>query len=276
MSGAFDPLYIAARRSLLDCLDALSDHRRALVLVGAQAIYVRLGEADIAVAPFTKDADVMLEPALLATEPTIKEAMESAKFTAADQPGTWISPAGIPVDLLVAAAVAGGGASHRGARLPEPHGRQVARRVKGLEGALIDSDTISIGALEPADARAHDIRVAGPAALLVSKLHKIGERAATPSRLNDKDAYDVFRILRGTETADLAMRFKALENDDTCSSIANEALEYARQNFGAVNGTGIEMLQRAVRGLGEDETQIAQACTILLDDLFESLTSTSG
>ena len=46
-----DELYVIARRVLLDALDALGGHRDAVVLVGAQAIYLRVGEADLAVAP---------------------------------------------------------------------------------------------------------------------------------------------------------------------------------------------------------------------------------
>jgi len=52
-----DELYILARRVLLDALEALGPHRDAVVLVGAQAIYLRVGEADLAVAPFTTDRD---------------------------------------------------------------------------------------------------------------------------------------------------------------------------------------------------------------------------
>ncbi len=36
-----DPRYIAARKTLLDALDALSEHQQSLVLAGAQAVYLR-------------------------------------------------------------------------------------------------------------------------------------------------------------------------------------------------------------------------------------------
>jgi hypothetical protein len=42
-SPQLDPLYVAARRVLLDALDALVNHRDATVLAGAQAVYVRTG-----------------------------------------------------------------------------------------------------------------------------------------------------------------------------------------------------------------------------------------
>ncbi len=53
MSGAPDLLYVQARRVLLDATDALADQLDAIVLVVAQAIYLRTGDADLAVAECT-------------------------------------------------------------------------------------------------------------------------------------------------------------------------------------------------------------------------------
>lgn len=47
MPGAPDPLYVAARRTLLDALDAVREHLEAVILVGAQAVYVHTGEGDL-------------------------------------------------------------------------------------------------------------------------------------------------------------------------------------------------------------------------------------
>ena len=57
--GAPDPLYVAARRTLLDALEAVEMQLDALVLVGAQAVYLHTGEGDLAVAPYTTDADLV-------------------------------------------------------------------------------------------------------------------------------------------------------------------------------------------------------------------------
>ncbi len=46
MSGGPDPLYVRARTALLDAADALVEQLDALVLVGAQAIYLHTGRAD--------------------------------------------------------------------------------------------------------------------------------------------------------------------------------------------------------------------------------------
>ena len=134
--------------------------------------------------------------------------MREAGFKLRDQPGLWFSEEGIEVDLLVPEAIAGGG--RRAARLGAPHGDRTAMKVRGLEGVLIDNEPRSIGALEASDNREFEIAVAGPAALLVSKLHKIVERADTPSRSMDKDALDVLRILRGTSTDDLSSSIRRL------------------------------------------------------------------
>ena len=40
MAGEPDPLYVAARHVLLDALEAIEPHLSALVLVGAQAVYL--------------------------------------------------------------------------------------------------------------------------------------------------------------------------------------------------------------------------------------------
>ena len=57
MPGEPDPLYVRARRALLDAADALEAHLDAVVLVGAQAVYLQAGEADLldAGAPRTDD-----------------------------------------------------------------------------------------------------------------------------------------------------------------------------------------------------------------------------
>ncbi len=62
MPGEPDPLYVRARAALLDALHALEPHLDAVVLVGAQAIYIHTGDADLAVAEYTTDADFSILP----------------------------------------------------------------------------------------------------------------------------------------------------------------------------------------------------------------------
>ena len=90
MPGAPDPEYVAARRVLLDALEALDDHRAVLILVGAQAIYMHTGEGDLAVAPYTTDGDIALDPAELGPAPKLEDAMRHAGFRLDEQqPGVW-------------------------------------------------------------------------------------------------------------------------------------------------------------------------------------------
>jgi hypothetical protein len=84
-----DPEYIAARRVLLDAFAALGTHRKAVVLVGAQAIYLHVGEGDLAVAPYTTDGDLAIDPRELDDEPALAATLEAAGFKLAVRPGTW-------------------------------------------------------------------------------------------------------------------------------------------------------------------------------------------
>ena len=71
MPGEPDPLYVRARGALLDAADALAVHLDSIVLVGAQAVYLHTGGADLfdAAAPYTTDADFAIGPADLADAP---------------------------------------------------------------------------------------------------------------------------------------------------------------------------------------------------------------
>ena len=82
METAFDPNYIEARETLRAAGAALEPHSNAVILVGAQAVYVHTESADesFAVAPFTYDADIALDPGLLEDSPALVAAMSRAGF----------------------------------------------------------------------------------------------------------------------------------------------------------------------------------------------------
>src|SRR5436853_2555871 len=80
MPGEPDPLYVLARRALLDALDALRSQLDAIVLVGAQAIYLHTGDADLAVAEYTTDADFALRPDDLADAPLLGDLLAARGF----------------------------------------------------------------------------------------------------------------------------------------------------------------------------------------------------
>jgi len=58
MTASPPPEYVLARSALLDALQALGPHLDALVLVGAQAVYLPTVDADLIVVPTTTDADL--------------------------------------------------------------------------------------------------------------------------------------------------------------------------------------------------------------------------
>jgi hypothetical protein len=235
------PEYVLARRVLLDALHALGSQRDAVVLVGAQAIYLHVGEAELAVPVMTTDADLAVDPARLYELPLLAEAMAAGGFVPS-QPGSWRGEGDVEIDLMVPAAVAGR-PGRRGADLGV-HGSTVARQAKGLEATLVDFGMRRVESLDPGDPRAFDVAVAGPAALLVAKRHKIAERVGT-KRAEDKDALDVLRLLRGMDAKTLAARLVALENDPRSAAITTEATGHLSTLFGTDDSPGCVMAGRA-------------------------------
>jgi hypothetical protein len=261
-------LLIAARAVLLDALDALTEHRDALVLIGAQAIYLHTGRAAVALAEATKDSDLAVDPRALGDEPLLDEAMTRAGFhpdRLHPQPGSWLCCEGVAVDFMVPEALAGG-PGRRGARIP-PHSRHATRRTPGLEGALVDHAPMTIAALDPTDRRRVEIAVAGPAALLVSKLHKLGERKDDPGRLVDKDAHDIYRLLIATDPGKLGDRLSELAGDRLAGPAIRAAIIYLRQLFADANALGAMMAGRAEQIVG-DPAVVSASAAILAGDVL--------
>jgi hypothetical protein len=272
-----DELYVVARGVLLDALQALGPHRQAVVLVGAQAIYLRVGEADLAVAPYTTDGDLAVDPSVLSTIPPLEQALTDGGFLPKSNSsvGIWVTHRStstgpsteVAVDLLVPETVSPGSGG-RAARLAG-HDKRAARNVKGLEGALVDCDLLDIGALAEHDRRVFNVRVAGAAAMLIAKAYKIDERSGT-DRQKDKDALDVLRVLRGTETADVVERFQRLLADVRTGLVAIRAVELLREQFADRNRPGAQMAARAAGPLA-DPQEIAASCAVLTEDLLSGL-----
>jgi hypothetical protein len=274
-----DELYILARRVLLDALAALGPHRDALVLVGAQAVYLHVGEADLAVAPYTTDGDLVINPELLAAIPPLEENLRNAGFRpkGSESIGVWVATlaggrptaAEMTIDLLVPLAV-NPGKGRRAARL-QGHDHRAARATRGLEGALVDLAPMTITALDPTDVRLFELNVAGTAALLTAKLHKIQDRAGS-KRAQDKDALDILRILRGTTTEALAERFRLLLSDARSAEVARMALALLRAQFLERPRIGIAMTLSAVGALA-DHAEIEASGEALAGDLLRALQS---
>lgn len=259
-----DEVTLGSRRAMLDVLEALEEHRQSIVIVGAHAIYMQVQTTQTAVAPFTRDSDMVIDPEVLLDEPLLEAVLQRAGFTLRnpDHPGTW-QRGGDELDLMVPSGAGGGG--RRAARIP-PHARNVARKTRGLEGALVDNDLWDVESLEPAqDSRKFKVKVAGPAALLVSKLYKLKERLeqGNPDRQQDKDAHDIYRILLETEPAELKTRYQNLLETDLSADVAKNALGYLHELFAAgETAEGSVMAGRAEEGIGNPTTVSLQASAL--------------
>jgi hypothetical protein len=174
----------------------------------------------------------------------------------------------IPIDLIVPDAAVISARGHRGVRLGA-HGNRAARRVVGLEAVLIDHDTMTVAALDPADSRTIDVEVAGLAALLVAKAHKIHDRVVSgrADRLSDKDAADVFRIMQTTSPRDVGPTLADLRRDPFAGESTETALTYMGALFGRRAAEGVIMAQRALR-LAIPEDQVATLCTSFTEQLL--------
>ena len=257
--------YIEARRVLLDALDALRGQLDAVILVGAQAVYVRTEGRLPNYQPFTTDADLVLDPTRLTDRPGLGGEMRDAGFTLTSERGIWEArfrrqgvddDIVVPVDLIVpeqVAAVAG----RRAARLGGEHGKNSARKCPGLEGALVDYGTYVLGSLEPGDTRSISVSVAGEAALLVAKLHKLGERLDKPRRLEAKDAGDVYRLFDIIASDELAERIGVLLADPRSASTTAMALQYGNMLFGGPTETGVRLGVEALRTVVPEPTVVS-------------------
>jgi hypothetical protein len=270
MTGGSDSL-VRARTVLLDALAALDAHRDAVIVVGAQAIYLHTGRANVSLAEATKDSDLAIDTRILGDVPHLEDAMAAAGFTLdprRPQPGTWLSADGTPVDLMVPELL-GGTAGRRGARIP-PHSSTATRRAVGLEAAVVDHLPMLVASLKPGDRRACTAEVASPAALLVAKLHKIGERRTTPTRLVDKDAHDVYRLLLAVTTDELSTALSRLACDAFAGTVTQRAVQYLGELFGQPNATGSTMAGRAEDGIGDPEV-VSASVSLLANDLLDAI-----
>ena len=164
------------------------------------------------------------------------------------------------------------GPGRRGARLGV-HGKKAARQVHGLEGALVSHARRRIASLDSDAERSCILKVAGPAALLVAKVHKIGERLDSPAGHRQtplpKDAFDIYRLLRTIDTAELAEEFRLLQSDKTSSRATSEALSLFRNLFGSWSDRGPELLVRHVGSL-EYHPFIIESSVALSQDLLQA------
>ena len=281
MSIEVDPLYAEARSVLLDALEALRPHLDAIVVVGAQAVYIRTGPIDIPIAPFTTDGDLALDPTRLDDEPYLIEMMGGAGFrlepTQKPEPGIWVTTrvvAGkdvdLPIDLIVPNDLAAKG-GRRGARLG-PHGKLAARKIPGLEAAVIDNSTLRIESLTKDDDRVIKAKVAGPTALLVAKAIKIQERledARRPDRVLDKDAGDAYRLMQTSNPEGCARKAAELVEHAVAGESIRSGVESLIKQFQAPGSPGTSMATRYFQA-AVPEDRVRAVCTGFISAFLEA------
>lgn len=274
MSPGIDPLYGEARAVLLDALEALGPHLGAVVVVGAQAVYLRAGPIDLPIAPFTTDGDLALDPARLQEEPHLADAMAAAGFRLQPEerpePGIWVMTRQVdgrdvdfPVDLIVPDDLASK-IGRRGARLG-PHGNVAARKIPGLEAAILDNGVMEIEGLV-GDKRLVRAKVAGPTALLIAKAHKIQERledSGRPDRIVDKDAGDAYRLMQTSDVEDCARVATHLVEDPKIGKSARAGIQLLVEQFRASASGGTTMAIRYYRGAVPEE-RVRSVCNAFI------------
>ena len=271
------PEYLAARRTLLDALAALEPHLDNLILVGAQAVYLHAGAGDVSVAPMTTDADLALDARGLADSPEISAALSAAGFVAGSNPGAWIAPNSVAVDLMVVPHQSGRTRPSARAAHLDPHDRRTARVTTGLEPTLVDCAHRELRALaDDPDTRRFTVRVAGPAALMTAKLVKIGERldqkTRQPDRIKAKDALDLFRLLQSVETVDLVSGFALHLDDDFAAASTRTALEFLRAQSQSTDGVLPQLAQIAAA----HDPVVGASFVALSGELFSALDRAEG
>lgn len=261
---------IEVRKGLLDALDALGPQVKSVVLIGAQAVYIHTTGFDSPVAEATKDADLVFVKELLDDIPKLEVILGESGYVPHPngQPGSWVSSSHFPVDFMLPEKL-----SHRKGRSAgvPPHAKNTARSTRGIEGCVVDIELKRIGSLIPKDMRSYEIAVAGPSALLVAKSIKIKERLEESRRIENKDAYDIYRLLTAVPMEIFQNGFALLREDALSSETTLESLEILKDLFASGPiATGSMMAGATERGIGNPDT-VSQSVSFLAQDLLNAL-----
>jgi hypothetical protein len=120
---------------------------------------------------------------------------------------------------------------------------------------------MTVSALDPSDPRSVTVGVAGVAALMVAKGHKLHDRVVSErsDRLDDKDAADAFRMMQVTSPPTVGVTLAGLLEHPIAGPPTADALGYLDELFSRRGGTGIEMAARALR-VGIPEERVEAIC----------------
>ena len=123
-----------------------------------------------------------------------------------------------------------------------------------------------VPSLESEDQRQYALRVAGPAALLIAKPHKLNDRQSSPSRQDDKDALDVYRLLQ-LPIERLSVGLQAVLIAALSGEVTRAALVFLRELFATPDSEGSGMAARSLEGFA-DARQIRTSCSALAQEVL--------
>ena len=114
--------------------------------------------------------------------------------------------------------------------------------------------------------RAYVMNVAGPAALLVAKVHKLIDRIGADDnrRINSKDAFDVFRLLQAVEIVELIADLNILATAEISAEVTDEAMASFHGLFGTSNAVGTQLVADHVAGI--ENTDVIVASSVALSE----------
>src|SRR6185437_12158200 len=104
------------------------------------------------------------------------------------------------------------------------------------------------------------------------KAHKIQDRVddQNVTRIDDKDAADVFRIMQVTSPQEVAATLRMLRNHPVSSDVTTDGIVRLRQLFGRPSARGNEMASRALQLAMAPET-IATVASRYIEALSTAL-----
>ena len=238
-----------SRRLLITTIIALGPYAEALTIAGAHAVHVwvqkKWGPIDM---ESTRDGDLVIDPVFVAEDPKILDLMASIGLEPAREERPEIygysSERGLPweqrttVDLLVPEGYAG--KKGRTARIAGQD--KATTRAYGLELAVHDRVLTEISTIDAEPTISAKAYVAGPAALLIAKAHKVHERLAEvdrrPDRLRPKDSGDIALLMMVTDGVEVAetMMFHARAHAEI-RNVVNEGASHLIEMYSAQNAT---------------------------------------
>jgi len=107
----------------------------------------------------------------------------------------------------------------------------------------------------------------------ILKLHKIHDRISNPTRLDAKDAHDVYRLLYAIDTPMFVTSIDHLFHEEMSAQVTKEALDYLDELFAQGSKAQGSRMAGAAEELIGDPLAVAESVSLLAQDLLGVLNS---